>query len=104
MQTPHKLSIKEFANQRQQWIKDHCVTDGEYQRCRTCNTKVEIVGVYFSIHDARLDICAGAGKVMRLAVPFCPRCESQPEDHSCLHHSCLHEFPILVNPATAFNN
>ena len=79
------LSIKEFADpdQRMQWIADHCVTDGEDQRCHICNTKVEIVGVYFSIHDARFDECGGGGKVMHLAVPFCPRCESRPEDRAC---------------------
>lgn len=99
MQTPRKLSIKEFGDQREQWIADHCVADGVYRRCRNCNTKVENIGVYFSIHYARLDICAGAGRILRLAVPFCPRCESRPED--C---SCLHELPIPLNPMAASKN
>ena len=96
MQTPRKLSLRAFTEARQQWIATNCVTDGERRRCRICSTLVEIFPVYFSIHDARLPACAGAGKVMRLVVPFCRKCEAQPEEHSCLH-----ETSKIKNPTKA---
>jgi hypothetical protein len=85
MQTPRRISLTEFGAERQRWIDSYCVTDGEFQRCRLCTGLVEILGVYFSIHNADFDECTGAGKVVRLAVPFCPRCEPRPDECSCLH-------------------
>jgi hypothetical protein len=60
---------------------------------------VELVGVFFSIHDARFSQCAGAGKVLRLAVPYCPKCESRPEETSCIH-----DYAIIKAPQTAMWN
>jgi hypothetical protein len=83
-----------------QWIREHCRTSGNSQLCKTCATPVELVFVFFSIHDARFtDMCAGAGAVMRLAVPFCPKCEARPEEFSCLH-----DYPTVTNPTNAMLN
>src|SRR6516165_10094678 len=38
---------------------------------------VEVVGAYMSVHDPRFaDECAGSGNMIRLAIPFCRRCEA----------------------------
>src|ERR1700758_4938835 len=98
MQTPSKISLASFAAERDAWIKANCITRGEFQHCRTCDAKIEIVGVYFSMHDARMTgMCSGFGRVMRLVVPFCPTCESRPHEYSCLH-----DFP-LSKPGAIFN-
>ncbi len=71
---------------RMKWIADHCVSDGDFQLCKTCSSKVEIIGAYMSIHDPRFgDTCAGSGRVVRLVIPFCPHCETRPNEYGCLH-------------------
>jgi hypothetical protein len=85
MQTPRKISLKAFAERRDAWIAEHCVTDGEFQNCRTCGGRVEILGAYMSLHDPRFPGCVGRGKVLRLVVPFCPKCEPRPDESGCIH-------------------
>jgi|HubBroStandDraft_1064217.scaffolds.fasta_scaffold142217_2 hypothetical protein len=85
MKTPTHTSYEEFVLKRTEWIKAHCITDGERQLCVRCTTPIEIIGAYLSIHDKRFDHCAGPGHVVRLVVPYCPRCEEQPEARGCLH-------------------
>jgi hypothetical protein len=49
---------------------------------------VEIVGAYMSVHDlGSADACVGSGKVVHLAIPFCPRCEAEPAKFGCIHES-----------------
>lgn len=79
-------SLAEFAIARQKWIEKHCHTDGELQRCTSCNTPIEIIDAFISVHDARFrDICAGGGQVVKVIVPFCPSCESRPSEFGCIH-------------------
>jgi hypothetical protein len=85
MQTPHKITLKDFAERRTAWIEEHGVTEGEFQNCRKCGAHVEIVGAYMSLHDPRFPGCVGRGKVLRLVVPFCPQCEARPEESGCSH-------------------
>lgn len=71
---------------RTKWIADNCRTDGEFQVCVKCGSKVEIISAYMSVHDLRFgDLCAGSGRVMRLVIPFCPNCEPAPNESGCLH-------------------
>jgi hypothetical protein len=85
MQTPRVISLQEFAARRKEWIAEHCVTDGEFQNCRTCGGRVEIVRAYMSLHDPRFPGCVGGGKVLRLVIPYCPRCEACPDEYGCIH-------------------
>jgi hypothetical protein len=85
MQTPRRLSLKEFADLRTAWIAEHCYTDGEYQKCKSCHGLMEIAAAYMSIHDPRFPGCVGSGKVMCLAIPFCPKCEQRPQQTGCIH-------------------
>jgi len=70
---------------RKSWIAKHCITDGEYQRCKICQSFIEIIGAYMSLHDTRFPGCAGSGRVMRLVIPFCPKCETRPSEYGCIH-------------------
>jgi hypothetical protein len=89
---------------REDWIATNCrlVFDpfkpgdqNGFQVCRKCGGNVEIVVAYMSLHDLRFGLaCAGAGKVVRLAIPFCPRCEAQPAEQGCIHEP----------PGTFFNS
>ena len=98
MNTPEKISCEEFLRQRQAFI-DRCDKQGEAVLCPVCRSWIRFVGAYLSIHDARLENCAGYGKVLRLVVPYCPQCETQPSDRGCLH-----ELPIGPSTiAPAFN-
>jgi hypothetical protein len=93
MKTPVRVSGEQFTTERVAWIAENCVTDGELQRCRKCKTPVEIVAAFISIHDARFeDTCAGAGIVVRLAIPYCPKCEPRPAQSGCFH-----EYPARRN-------
>lgn len=94
MKTPVRVSLDEFAAERKKWIEENCVTDGDLQRCKKCNAAMEIVPAFISMHDARFEQCTGGGVALRLAIPFCPKCETKPEDHGCFH-----EFPLRRNNA-----
>jgi len=95
MQTPHRVSSQEFCQMREDWIAANCrlvfdpFTPGDqngFQVCRKCGGNVEIVVAYMSLHDLRFGVaCAGSGKGVRLAIPFCPRCEAQPAEQGCIH-------------------
>ena len=85
MRTPIRVTLDEFAAERMDWIKQKCVTDGALQRCKECGVVIEIVPAFISMHDARFETCAGPGTVMRLAIPYCPKCEDKPENYGCVH-------------------
>ena len=104
MQTPHRVSFQEFCQMREDWIATNCrlvfdlITPNDqkgFQVCRKCGGNVEIVVAYMSLHDLRFGVaCVGSGKVVRLAIPFCPRCEGQPAEQGCIHEP----------PGTFFNS
>jgi hypothetical protein len=92
MKTPQRVSLKEYADERNKFLKERCVLDGDVVRCLKCHTAIEILGAWISYHDARLgDICAGAGTVCRVAVPFCPKCEEVPDVRGCFHEMPIEE-------------
>jgi hypothetical protein len=84
------MTLLSFLAERREWIAAHCYTDGEYQRCVHCQCHIEIVGAYISIHEAMFEgQCAGSGRCVRLAVPYCPTCERRPQEHGCFHEAIL---------------
>jgi hypothetical protein len=89
MKTPSRISFEQFCWERTAWIKENCVTDGEFQRCAKCRSHIEVVGASISLHDARFVNCAGGGKVCIVVIPFCPKCETRPDDHGCFHEQMV---------------
>ena len=86
MHTPQRVTLQEFSAMRMSWIVEHCRDQDGFQVCRKCGGNVEVVGAYMSLHDPGLaDACAGSGKVVRLAIPFCRRCEARPAEEGCIH-------------------
>ena len=67
------------------WIAAHCEDRDGLQVCKKTGRPTEIIPAYLSIHDERFTDCVGWGRVLRLAVPFCPDCEPRPADSGCLH-------------------
>lgn len=96
MKTPVGSSLSDFAESRMKWIEDHYIAtteNSEPMLCRECGTAIEVIGARMSIHDARFaGMCAGPGAVVVVAIPWCPKCETKPEDHGCFH-----EFPTVKN-------
>jgi hypothetical protein len=78
---------------REKWFDEHCVPvevpdgqKGSALRCKTCNKPAKMVRAYAPVHDPRFgDACVASWKVLRPAIPFCPRCEVRPEESGCFH-------------------
>jgi hypothetical protein len=54
--------------------------------CPRCGARFSHKEVYLSRHALEMGVqCAGQGKVWRLAIPWCPRCECEPDTYGCIH-------------------
>jgi hypothetical protein len=87
MNTPKRISLEQFMQERAEWGAEHCVEreDG-VEVCAECGAPIEEAQPYISLHDARFgEACAGCGQVLRLAIPYCPSCEEIPAASGCLH-------------------
>jgi hypothetical protein len=95
LKTPQRVTLEEFSKMRMDWIATNCrlvfdpFAPGDqngFQVCRKCGGNVGIVGAYVALHDLRFGLaCAGSGKVLRMAIPYCPRCEERPAEQGCIH-------------------
>lgn len=63
---------------------------GEF--CRSCGAANEHREVYVSLHASEFGICAGPGAVLRIMLPYCPKCEREDtrtvfanEIRGCIH-------------------
>jgi len=46
--------------------------------------------VYLSLHAHEFEgTCTGTGKVWRVKLPWCPRCEREPETYGCVHQNLI---------------
>ena len=84
---PDSMSVDEFnahiARERDERYEE---IDGVFV-CKDCGEKVQSVTCYVSEHAEEFgSSCAGRGGVQNIVLPFCPKCEGQPERTStCVH-------------------
>lgn len=92
MDAPEKIRAIDFLLEREKWIHDHL----DNGCCRHCGSTIEFVQAFISVHDVRFE-CAGNGKVVRVALPYCPFCEdSVPKTTGCFHE----ELSMFVRSAS----
>lgn len=90
MKTPEKHTPEQFNAEIARWIRTVGV-------CRACGGRLESVTVTASVHSSEFgDICAGHGEVVEVQVPFCPHCEPEPKQSTCIHRPLLrhHGVPL----------
>lgn len=87
MNTPHRVTPAEFYDLVKEHVAAHYLAaESQVFTCKRCGSTIKCVTAFMSIHDAIWgDSCAGAGKVKRFAIPFCPKCEPPPAESGCLH-------------------
>lgn len=96
MRTPERISADQFVRDFVKFSGEQVFEDGSI-RCRTCKTPGEVAGVYLTIHTAEFATCAGPGSVLRVLIPYCPKCEPAPNATGCVHVSGIMEgFEIFV--------
>jgi hypothetical protein len=84
MKTPTKMSANEFLRQLFQWRRDKTSLDF-VEVCSTCRYAIRWQDVYLSLHSPEFSGCSGPGTVIKVAIPYCPKCETVPEETGCLH-------------------
>jgi len=92
MKTPLKLTGSEIATAVLAFLYQDCNQSDQGWRHKPCGTPIESQEVTFAVHRAgpwcvpRLALQNGAlVPEVRLMVPYCPRCETSPEQSSCVH-------------------
>ncbi len=87
MKTPHFISYKEWRSRVTKFFSRNAflVSEEDKYYCAHCNSLLRGLHTYISEHDSMWSTCAGSGQVRRILVPYCPNCESEPEEHGCLH-------------------
>jgi len=51
--------------------------NGDDWNCTTCGSEIQGTTVYHPIHDGPFPL-SGSGKVYKECVPYCPKCEEEP--------------------------
>jgi hypothetical protein len=60
--------------------------------CPICKGGFAESEVYLSLHAHEFEgTCTGTGKVWRVKLPWCPRCEREPETYGCVHQKLIAE-------------
>jgi hypothetical protein len=91
MRAPKRITQWQFGRIVFEWLKAHTREivqgDNDYRyECLNCGSRIMSHTVFFSIHDAAFhDLCAGPGDVVRLGIPYCPKCEPKPDESGCIH-------------------
>ncbi len=87
MNTPQKISFKEWSNQVDMFLslRAFLVSEEDRYYCAHCITQLKGINAYISEHDSMWSDCAGGGEVQSILIPYCPNCESKPEEYGCLH-------------------
>jgi hypothetical protein len=90
LKTPERQSLLQVMNEINRF-KRGCVANGDSLECGTCGTPISEKLAYLSIHSIDIfpDMCAGAGKVLNAMIPYCPKCEPEPEERGCIHMPML---------------
>jgi hypothetical protein len=84
---PGKLSPEEFNDFIDKHKEEHYEDKGEGLVCKKCGLPVLQTTCVVSIHDKMFpDQCAGSGKVQRILLSYCLKCEGEPTVTStCVH-------------------
>jgi hypothetical protein len=86
MRTPERITADEFVRNFVKFGTEQVAESGAI-RCRTCKTPIELAGAYLTIHAAEFSSCVGSGTVLRVLIPYCPKCEPAPNTTGCVHVS-----------------
>jgi hypothetical protein len=90
MKTPEQVSMAEVVDAVRQF-REKCVLKDDDLHCGTCGTAIAEKMAYLSIHSSDVfhELCTGVGRVLRVMIPYCPKCESEPEERGCIHEPML---------------
>jgi len=88
MNCPSKVTREEF-NALVDAVFQTFKKDGEKWICPNCGSVILQKTAFVSVHDSRFSICAGSGKVIRTAIPYCPKCEPTIDAKAALS-GCVH--------------
>ena len=91
VRTPHRITAAEFSDLLKHFLDTCCVLCGNTLCCAVCGTPIEHVRAALSVHNSASGSCQGP-RIWTTAVPYCPRCEEEPERGGCLHF-ILNVFP-----------
>ena len=74
--------------------------EGGGYRCKNCGSEVLQTTLYVSVHSSEFgDSCAGSGKVVKVPLPYCPKCEGEPKNFTtCIHIPMLPLAPLYLKP------
>ncbi|MCL5016512.1 MAG: hypothetical protein M1312_02810 [Patescibacteria group bacterium] len=81
-------SIEEVLREIEGWKNEHCTPGSEgFYYCKKTGVQVNQTTLLASVHIAEFgDQHAGVGKVVRIALPYCPICEDEPlSPTTCVH-------------------
>lgn len=81
------LSLESLVEVFLKHIRDNYTKiDNKTYLCKTCNSKIQQVICYVSVHSKKFSDCVGMGKVNQMPLPYCPKCEGKPKNTStCMH-------------------
>lgn len=54
-------------------------------KCNACGEGIRSVTTYITLHLQVFSTCAGPGQVVKVDLPYCPKCEPTPDTFGCVH-------------------
>jgi len=86
MNSPKRETRDKFLLRLNKYLEERCVKEGDKFICKKCGETILQKTVFVSIHSTEFDdMCAGGGEVKKMAIPYCPKCESEPSGFGCIH-------------------
>lgn len=88
MEVPQKgLSPEQLTKAFKDHIKNNYTrVDKKTYFCNKCDSQIQQTTCYVSIHNKKFSGCVGEGKVEKIPLPYCPKCEGEPKNTStCMH-------------------
>jgi hypothetical protein len=87
MQAPQKISAEQFTAE----LLEARDRDG---KC-TCGFPYMYVIVHVSIHATEFEDCTGEGRCYPVLLPYCRKCEQEPQRSGCVHLPLFEKYGIL---------
>ena len=86
MNTPRNMTLTEYRQAMEQFNQT-LQEDPDGLRHVPCGTMIRTKTVYVSVHNSPFpdSPCAGSGQCVVVEIPYCPVCESEPDERGCLH-------------------